>query len=110
MFSRYRWRCITKEEGSGASSQKGLIFVKFFVVFFCFLSLVISSCHVQKAFGFRCRRKVDALSFLFPSHHNFLIEAEWSGEENTLLFYWASESVNLVEANAGNVAQVDACG
>lgn len=98
-----------KEEGSGASSQKRTYFCQFLFCF-CFLSLVISSWPSSKAFRFRWRRKVDALSLFFPSHRHFLIEAEWSGEENTLLFYWFSESVNLVEANAGDVAQVDACG
>ncbi|PKK52815.1 hypothetical protein CI102_1812 [Trichoderma harzianum] len=42
-----------------------------FLSCFCFLSLVISSWPSSKAFCFRCRRKVDALSFLFPFSSSF---------------------------------------
>lgn len=56
VFSRYRWRCIMKEEGSGASSQKRTYFCQFLFCF-CFLSLVISSWPSSKAFSFSLQKE-----------------------------------------------------
>lgn len=75
-----------KEEGSGASSQKRTYFLSAF--YFVLFSL---PCHQFLAkfkgfFVFVVEGKSMHCLFFFPSHHHFFIEAEWSGEENTLLF------------------------
>ncbi|KAL6795447.1 hypothetical protein J3E68DRAFT_348308 [Trichoderma sp. SZMC 28012] len=63
-FSRYRWRCIMKEEGSGASSQKRTYFCQFLFCF-CFLSLVISSWPSSKAFRFSLQKESRCIVFVF---------------------------------------------
>lgn len=87
VFSRCRWRMYSERGGIRSFESKKDLFLSVFILFLFSLPCHQFLAKFKGFFVFFAEGKSMHCLFILPFSSSFFIEAEWSGEENTLLFY-----------------------